>query len=196
MIVHTLERVDKISSIGEIVIVCENEYVTAIQLMLQQYNISTPVRFVEGGNTRQESVFNGLQMVQSENVIIHEAARPFVLQSEFQRLIDDECSNVMLGYPIPFTVVKGEEHISGLLERKELVNVQLPQKFNTKILLLAHEQAMREKREFTEDASMVFEYTNEQVKIMKGSSLNIKITEPIDLITGEVIYKECIAGRK
>ena len=55
---------------------------------------------------------------------------------------------------------------------------------------------MREKREFTEDASMVFEYTNEQVKIMKGSSLNIKITEPIDLITGEVIYKECIAGRK
>lgn len=196
MIVHTLERVDRISSISNIVIVCENEYITAIRLMLQQYNISTPVSFAEGGSTRQESVFNGLKLVKSENVIIHEAARPFVLQSEFQSLIDDECSNVMLGYPIPFTVVKGQECVSGLLERKELVNVQLPQKFKTATLLYAHEQAMREKREFTEDASMVFEYTNEQVKIMRGSNLNIKITEPMDLITGEVLYRECIAGRK
>lgn len=196
MIVHTLERVDNIQEINEIIIVCEKEYTTAIRLMLQQYNISTSVKFVEGGSTRQESVFNGLQMVENENVIIHEAARPFVLQSEFQRLIDDKCSNVIFGYAIPFTVAKGDECISGLLERKELINVQLPQKFETKTLRKAHEEALREKREFTEDASMVFEYTNERVKIMKGSSFNIKITEPIDLITGEVLYRECIAGRK
>lgn len=196
MIVHTLERIDKISEVNEIIIVCENEYVTAIRLMLQQYNILKPVRFVEGGKTRQESVFNGLKLVKSENVIIHEAARPFVLQSDFQRLIDDECSNVMMGYPIPFTVVKGGEYVNGLLERKELVNVQLPQKFNTKTLVYAHEKAVQENREFTEDASMVFEYTDKKVKIIKGSGLNIKVTEPTDLITGEVLYRECIAGRK
>ena len=196
MIIHTLERIDKIPKITDVVIVCENEFVPAIQLMIHQYNISKPVKFIEGGKTRQESVFNGLQLVENENVIIHEAARPFVLQSEFQRLIDDESQNVMLGYPIPFTVVKGDEKITGLLERKELVNVQLPQKFNTRTLKHVHEQARNEGREFTEDASMVYEYTKDSVKIIKGSSSNIKVTEPIDLIMGEVLYKEYIAGRK
>lgn len=196
MIVHTLERINRLPSVDCIVIVCEQEYVPIIGLMLRQYGITKKVKFANGGQTRQESVYLGLQMVDSPNVIIHEAARPFVLQRDFQRLIDEEHKNIMFGYPIPFTVVKGDEYITGLLERRELVNVQLPQKFDTFTLKQAHSRAREEGREFTEDASMVFEYTGEQVKIIEGSSINIKVTEPIDLILGEEIYREYITGRR
>lgn len=196
MIIHTLERIDRLPMVKDIVVVCESEFISAIELMVHQYGITKPVRFATGGQTRQESVYNGLQLVDSPSVIIHEAARPFVLQSEFQRLIDDENKNVMLGYPIPFTVVKGEEYITGLLERRELVNVQLPQKFDTAVLKQAHEKARLEGTMFTEDASMVFAYTGEQVKIITGTSINIKITEPIDMIIGEEIYREYIVGRR
>ena len=58
----------------------------------------------------------------------------------------------MYGMAIPFTVIKGHETVEGILDRSQLVNVQLPQKFHTKILKEAHQKAYEENRFFTEDA--------------------------------------------
>lgn len=194
IIMHSLERFDSNAQVGEIIIVCEQEFISHLETMLQQYNIETPVKFALAGETRQESVYNGLKLVSEEKVIIHEAARPFVTSDDIQRLIDADEDNVMLGYPIAFTVLRGHEHVEGLLDRSELVNVQLPQKFTTGIILEAHERAREENRQFTEDASMVFHYTSEPVKIIRGSEYNLKITESVDLLIGEIIYREFIVG--
>lgn len=196
IIMHSLERFDRCEAIDEIVIVCEEEFRGTLRLMLEQYNIETPVKFAPAGGTRHASVHNGLKEVSREKVIIHEAARPFVTSEDIQRLIDEKEDNVMLGYPIAFTVLRGHEHVEGLLDRSELVNVQLPQKFTTKVILEAHEKAAAEDRQFTEDASMVYHYTDEPVKIIKGSEYNLKITESVDLLIGEIIYKEFIVGGK
>ena len=196
MIMHTIERADKIEDINEIIIVCETEYQQSLDIMMKQYNIRTEVKFAKAGGTRQESVYNGLEMVKNKNVIIHEAARPFVYEEDFKKLIADESPNVMYGYPIPFTVVEGEEKIEGILNRSRLINVQLPQKFETALLKRAHQKALAEGLSFTEDASLVFECEKTEVKVIKGNSHNIKITEPIDLLMGEIIYKEFTAGRK
>lgn len=196
IIMHSLERFDANARIGEIVIVCEQEFEETLRQMLQQYNIETPVKFAPAGETRQESVYNGLRLIENEKVIIHEAARPFVTYDDIQRLIEADEDNVMLGYPIAFTVLRGHEHVEGLLDRSELVNVQLPQKFVAQTLLKAHEMARAENKLFTEDASMVFNYTHEPVKIIRGSEYNLKITESVDLLIGEIIYKEFIVGVK
>ena len=196
MIMHTIERADKIEDIKEIIIVCETEYKQSLEIMMKQYNIRTEVKFAKAGATRQESVYNGLKMVKSESVIVHEAARPFVYEEDFKKLIADENPNVMYGYPIPFTVVEGAEKVEGILDRSRLINVQLPQKFETALLKKAHEKALVEGLSFTEDASLVFECEKAEVKVIKGNSYNIKITEPIDLLVGEIIYKEFTAGRK
>jgi len=196
IIMHSLERFDRCEQIDEIVIVCEEEFRSSLQLMLEQYNIETPVKYAPAGETRQASVYNGLKAVSGERVIIHEAARPFVTSDDIHRLIDEEEDNVMLGYPIAFTVLRGHEHVEGLLDRSELVNVQLPQKFITKTILEAHEKACAEGKQFTEDASMVHHYGIAPVKIIKGSEYNLKITESVDLLIGEIIYKECIVGGK
>lgn len=196
IIMHSLERFDQNPDVDEIVIVCEDEFCASLQRMLEQYNIETPVRFAPAGDTRQASVYSGLCRTKNESVIIHEAARPFVTAEDIRRLIDTPEENVMLGYPIAYTVLRGGEYVEGLLNRSELVNVQLPQKFAKSVLLEAHEQARAENRQFTEDASMVFHYTKKPVKIIKGSEYNLKITESVDLLLGEIIYKEFIVGGK
>ncbi len=196
MVIHSIERFDRLDAIDEIVIVCASEYLDSLKLIIHQYNISKKVIFAESGETRQASVYSGLKASNQADVIIHEAARPFATIDDFERLIAAENRNAILGYDIPFTVVKGHNEITGILDRSELVNVQLPQKFEKSLLMECHEMAVSEKKVFTEDASLVYFYKKSSIGIVKGNPNNIKITEPGDLVTGEVIYKEYINGRR
>ena len=99
------------------------------------------------------------------------------------------------GIPIAFTVLKGHEYVEDLLERDELVNVQLPQKFDRAALVAAHEAARRDGATFTEDASLFHRYAGAPVRILPGSERNIKITVPTDIVTAEAIYADVIGRR-
>ena len=195
MIMHSIERFDIIDQINEIVIVCDNIYVDNIKQMLHEYNVETPTVFANSGATRQESVYNGLCAATNKNVLIHEAARPFVRVEEFQQIINDESENISYGYNIPYTVLKGNSTVEGILNRSELINVQLPQKFNRDLLLQAHEVARSRGDIYTEDASLLFDIFHTEISIIKGTSYNLKITEPIDLLMGEIIYRTYIINR-
>ena len=96
-----------------------------------------------------------------DSVVIHEAVRPLVTAAEFRELIGAPDPNAMFGIPIPFTVLKGHEYVEDLLERDELVNVQLPQKFDRAALMAAHEAARRDDAFFTEDASLFHRYAGD-----------------------------------
>lgn len=195
MIMHTLERLDQIEYVKEIVIVCHKNYIDLVDSYIKSYEIRTVCKIVEGGASRQESTYIGLKNSSYPYVIIHEAARPFVKKSEFESLINYPNLNAIYGKSIPFTVLKGTNQVVSLLNRKDLVNVQLPQKFQRNLLLEAHKKAAEEIQIFTEDASLLFYYTKENIMIIEGSIYNIKITDPIDMIIGEAIYKEYIIGR-
>ena len=191
MIVHTLERINTIQDIGEVVIVCESEFVEKIQSYINDYRITKKVVFVQGGRTRQESVYEGLKLAACDNVIIHEAARPLVTRKDFLDLIKCTAENVTYVYEIPYTVLKKDDNalISGVLNRKELVNIQLPQKFKKDVLMGAHTKALERNETFTEDASMVYN-AGENVFCLKGTPYNVKMTEYIDLLYGEMLIKE------
>lgn len=196
VIMHIVERFDVIDEIKEIIVVCTPEYQSLIELMFKQYGIEKTVKYAEAGKTRQESVMSGLKYVRTDAVIIHEAARPFVTAEEFRKLINEEEENVIYGADINYTVIKGDKYVRELLERSTLVNVQLPQKFNTGILKSAHEKAIREGKQYTEDASLLFDYDNSiRIKIIEGSDYNIKLTTPTDMVMGEDIYREYFRRR-
>ena len=196
VIMHILERVDAIEAIKDVVIVCAKEYEAPIQLMLNQYGVRKKVRFAPAGITRQESVRNGLALVEEDDVIVHEAARPFVKTEDFERLIAVEERNATFGYSIPFSVLKGHEYVEGLTERSELINVQLPQKFETRLLREAHDRAAAEGREFTEDACMIFLYHPDvPIKVCEGMDYDLKLTTRIDMLAGEQIYKDVFSKR-
>lgn len=197
VIMHILERVDQIADISEIVIVCVDEYKSSIDLMLHQYGITKPVRYAQAGATRQESVRSGLALVQTEDVIVHEAARPFVKKEDFERLMAEEDRNAIFGCSIPFTVLRGHGYVEGLLDRSELLNVQLPQKFNTELLRSSHDKASIDRREFTEDAGLVYFYhPDAHIKVCEGMDYNLKLTTRIDMVVGEQIYRDSFSRRK
>lgn len=190
--IHVLEKIDGIKEIGEVIIPCPPEFLSNTRSIINEYGFSKPIICIEGGGTRQESVHKGLQQSVFENVIIHEAVRPFVSKVEFETLIEETSDSAIYGIDIPFTVLEGKEMVEGNLERDRLINVQLPHKYNRKKLAYAHECASKDGLEFTEDASLYFHYYRAPIKVLRGSEYNIKITKPIDRKIAEAIYKETI----
>ena len=194
LIVHVLEKARLIPAIERIVVTCPESHLDETRKLIANHGFDAP-RFgcILGGDSRQESVYRGLEALDdSDTVIVHEAVRPLVTADEFRELIAAEDQNAMFGIPIPFTVLKGHEYVEDLLERDELVNVQLPQKFDRAKLMAAHEAARSDGATFTEDASLFHRYAGERVRILPGSERNIKITVPTDIVTAEAIYADVI----
>lgn len=196
LIVHVLEKVLGLDRIEDVVITCPVSHLEETRDLIANHGFGERFRCIEGGVTRQESVYRGLEaLAGSESVVIHEAVRPLVTADEFRALLDAPDPNVMFGIPIPFTVLKGHDYVEGLLERSELVNVQLPQKFDANLLRQAHDAARRDATTFTEDASLFFRYADAPVRILPGSERNLKITVPNDLIVAEALYADMVGRR-
>ena len=139
IIVHILERVDRMPEIDDVVIVCKPEYREIIANYIVNYSLKKIYCIAEAGQSRQGSVYNGLKAAKHNCVLLHEAARPFVKTEEFRALLNDDAENITFGSPISYTVLEQENNmISKLLERKKLVNIQLPQKFNRDQLLYVY----------------------------------------------------------
>jgi len=196
LIVHVLEKVLGLDRIEEVVITCPASHLEETRELVANHGFGDRFRCIEGGVTRQESVYRGLEALEGyESVVIHEAVRPLVTTDEFRALLDAPDPNAMFGIPIPFTVLKGHDYVEDLLERSELVNVQLPQKFDAALLRQAHDAARRDEATFTEDASLFFRYADAPVRILAGSERNLKITVPTDLIIAEAIYADVVGRR-
>jgi 2-C-methyl-D-erythritol 4-phosphate cytidylyltransferase len=194
LLVHVLDKVLPIEEIGEVVITCPASHVDETRDLVANHGFDADrFRCIEGGVTRQESVRRGLHgLGEVDSVVIHEAVRPLVTTREFRALLDAPDPNAMYGIPIPFTVLKGHDYLEELLERSELVNVQLPQKFDASALRAAHDAASLDGATFTEDASLFFHYTGEPVRILPGSERNLKITVPTDLLIAEAIHADLV----
>ncbi|MDZ4178718.1 MAG: IspD/TarI family cytidylyltransferase [Coriobacteriia bacterium] len=196
IIIHTLDKVAKLSSVDEVVITCPAAHITEMESLLANHRFERQFECIEGGETRQASVYEGLKRLRAhDTVVIHEAVRPFVTAEDFIALIDSPHANAIYGIEIPFTVLKGSSVVEGTLLRRELVNVQLPQKFQTVTLIAAHEAAMAAGADSTEDASLLFDHCGTDIAILPGSEYNIKITHPVDIIIGETIYEQYILGK-
>jgi 2-C-methyl-D-erythritol 4-phosphate cytidylyltransferase len=194
LLAHVLEKVLPIDAIADVVITCPASHIDETRELIDNHAFD-PGRFrcVEGGVTRQASVLRGLEALgEATSVVIHEAVRPLVTTDEFRALLDAPDPNAMFGIPIPFTVLKGRDYVDELLERSELVNVQLPQKFDAAALRRAHDAAVRDGATFTEDASLFTRYAGERVRILAGSERNLKITVPTDLLIAEAIYADLL----
>jgi D-ribitol-5-phosphate cytidylyltransferase len=195
LIIHVLEKARVIKEIDQVVVTCPEAHLAETRELIANHGFDARFSCIVGGRSRQESVYLGLREVaDSDSVIIHEAVRPLVSVEEFRALIEADDPNVMFGIPIPFTVLKGHDYVEGLLERDELVNVQLPQKFDRAALAVAHDAARAAGTSFTEDASLFHQYAGEPVRILPGSERNIKITVPTDIVTAEAIYAD-VMGR-
>jgi 2-C-methyl-D-erythritol 4-phosphate cytidylyltransferase len=191
LLIHVLEKARAIPELERIVITCPAAHLDETAELLKNHRMGSRFECILGGGTRQESVYNGLTALDGlDSVVIHEAVRPLVTAAEFKALIDSPDENAMYGIPISFTVLRGHDYVEGLLDREELVNVQLPQKFDRAKLLAAHEAARAEGTQFTEDASLFVHHSGERVRILPGNERNVKITVPADIVMAEALYAD------
>lgn len=183
ILVYSLVVADKIEEITQIVLNFPPDYRQDVEDILEAYAISTPVTLVEAGTSRHSSVAAALPHATNEHVMIHEAARPLIHASDFEKLVASEHTNVSLMAPISFTVAPVDPatgEVTGSLERDHLRNVQLPQKFSKSDLEAAHAKAADSHKEYTEDATLVADM-GYPVHFIDGTDDNFKVTTPTDL---------------
>lgn len=195
ILVHTLEIFHNMPEVDRILLTCSEESMKDAMWCLKSYDLTRKTQIIEGGATRQQSVYNALQKVKAEKIIVHEAVRPFITQ-EFTRLLLKEAEGepgAVPVTPVPYTVgLLAGRGYTGCADRQITVNVQLPQVFDAAPLKEAHEKFKDEI--FYEDAIMVVNLLKKPLKTVPGLDQNIKITTPLDLLYAEVLYREGYCG--
>jgi len=163
--------------------------------ILAQMSLSKPVQLIPGGETRQESVYNGLQALPAaaERVLIHDGARclatPQLLDRCATVLLD--CPGLIAAVPVKDTikVVNQTGIIQDTPDRRQLWAAQTPQGFDVQLLKQCHEQGRSLGWEVTDDAAL-FERCGLPVRIVEGEETNLKVTTPVDLAIAEFILRQ------
>ena len=145
------------------------------------------VRVTAGGDTRFESVKNGLQLVEEDSIVfVHDGVR-CLLTTDLIHLCYRQA--IETGTAIP--VIKSRDSVriitvdgNNAFDRNKIMLVQTPQTFHSKIILPAFKIDYKDK--FTDEATVV-EAFGMKVTLVEGEENNIKITRPIDLIIAEKI---------
>jgi 2-C-methyl-D-erythritol 4-phosphate cytidylyltransferase len=145
-----------------------------------------PVRWIRGGDTRQESVSRGLAALPADavGVLIHDGARCLVDPTLFSRCAEAVMAGraVIAATPVTDTIkqVDGAGTITATPDRSQLWAAQTPQGFPVEQLRRAHATASAEGWSVTDDAAL-FELLGWPVQVLEAPPSNIKITTPFDL---------------
>jgi 2-C-methyl-D-erythritol 4-phosphate cytidylyltransferase len=191
ILLHTVRKFAASSRVSEIVIALRREDLEAVGELLRQEIRNKPVRVVEGGNSRQESVERALAAVSpdTELVAVHDAVRPFIDLEIIEKAIDEahEHGAAIVGI-VPIDTVKqvsGAQStgakIRSTISRERLVLAQTPQVFRYDLLKQAFEAARRDGFVGTDESSLVERLEQVEVRVVMGSDRNIKITKPGDM---------------
>lgn len=182
VIKYTVEAFEK-SNIDEIII-CAN--IAIIDDLKKILNDCKKVRIIEGGASRQESVFNGIKACECDYVLIHDAARPMITTDLINTAIDEVIFKNALTVATK-TIDTIKEVVDGkivkTIDRSKLYNTQTPQAFKYDLIREAHEKLSGQN--FTDDAGML-EALGQTVYILNGSYKNIKITTQNDIDIAKV----------
>ena len=185
------EASEKISWIG---IIGKSYDFPSFQKIFANFSMTKPVELIQGGETRQQSVYNGLQAlpVEAKKTLIHDGARCLVTPELFDRCAEEllTCQGLITAIPVKDTikVVDRYKLIQNTPNRSQLWAAQTPQGFDVKLLKVCHEKVRNLNWEFTDDAAL-FEKFKLPVKIVDGEETNLKITTKIDLSIAEFILK-------
>lgn len=172
VVAHAYDALTAHPAIDEVVVVGDPDSIT---------EVLGEVRVLAGGATRRESVRIGLEAVEADLVLIHDAARPLLPAKVIDALIAAlaEHDGAVPALPIADTLAKADDGLGETVHREGLVRVQTPQAFRTDVILAAH-AAWPDDREATDDAQMV-RANGGSVAIIPGDVLLDKVTYADDL---------------
>jgi len=161
-------------------------------------SLSTVVETVIGGDTRAQSVRNGLRFIMDNHpeadwALVHDAARPCLSPECLDNLLEEgmqSADGAILAVPVGDTLKRegANGEIVATVNRSGLWAAQTPQLFRVKALAKAIDAAHSEGCELTDEASAM-EFLGARPRLVMGSTANLKITHPGDLLTAEAWLK-------
>ena len=169
----------------QIILVLPVAFIDVGQEIIDAYFEKDRIRIATGGDTRFQSVKNGLKLIEDESIIfVHDAVRCLATVNLINRCYDVA---MQTGSAIPVVPSKDSvrlitEDISEPIDRAKVVFVQTPQTFHSKILLAAYQIDYKDK--FTDEATVAEAY-GLKISLTEGEETNIKITKQVDLLIAE-----------
>lgn len=185
LIAYTLEKFQHNKSINRIIIAAEPNYFDLLIGIVKKYKLTKVNLIVEGGETRQHSVFNALLSSDADKndlIVVHDAARPLIPASVLSAAIETakEKGNALVCIKARDTLIKAKKYVEEYLNRDEVYYVQTPQIFKYRDLLSAMNRAFKENFIGT-DESILVKKLGKKINIVEGSVFNFKVTTKEDI---------------
>jgi len=194
ILVHTLRKFAQCDAVDEMVVALRKNEIASFQKLIEKEKFKKPLRVVEGGEHRQDSVANALAAIEAADddiVLVHDAVRPFVDYETIVNVIEavKKYEAAIAGVPAVDTVKQVDRTSDGAVviatvPRERMVLAQTPQGFRFGLLKKAFEEALADGFMGTDEASLI-ERSGGTVHVVMGSPRNLKITAPGDLELAE-----------
>ena len=193
ILMHTIGQFVAAFADIDFVIVLPEGYIQEGQAIVASSGITQHVQFVAGGDTRFQSVKNGLAHVNHDAIVfVHDAVRclltPDLIQRCYQQAVEKGSAIPAVASTDTIRITEGTKH--HLVDRTNVMMIQTPQTFNAKLLMNAFEQAYQPS--FTDEAN-VLEASGTEVYLIDGAYENIKITRPLDLAIASYILAKRVS---
>ncbi|KIL34512.1 2-C-methyl-D-erythritol 4-phosphate cytidylyltransferase [Cohnella kolymensis] len=190
VLAHTLDAFERCPAVASIVVIAApGEEARAAELVRAEgFHKVTSIE--TGGRERQQSVFAGLSALDTDGVLVHDAARPFVTSAHIESCCRAAQAHGASALAVPvkdtIKVSDGKGFIVDTPDRSTLWSVQTPQAFSRIELIEAHRRAQSGGTPATDDA-MLLERMGRKIAIVVGDYTNFKITTPEDLLLAEML---------
>jgi 2-C-methyl-D-erythritol 4-phosphate cytidylyltransferase len=180
--IYTVLRFNDNNKIDDIILVIKENEKEEFEKIVNNYNLKKSIKYVIGGSSRKESVYNALVSTDSDIVIIHDAARPMIKDDYINECIDSmnqyKASTIGVKSKDTIKVTDDNDIVIETTKRSNTWIIQTPQCFDRKLLLASHEKF--KDSEVTDDCELM-EKNNYKVKLISGNYDNIKITYDHDM---------------
>ncbi len=201
ILLHTIRKFLRCPAVTEIIVALRAEDMSWVRELLEREQPPRPVRLVEGGDSRQQSVENALAAIAPDTtlVAVHDAVRPFIEEATIERVLAEaEQSGAAIVGIVPVDTVKRvhRNKIRETIPRDNLALAQTPQVFRPDLLREAFARAREDAFTGTDEASLVERLERVEVSVVIGSDRNIKITRPSDMDLARLFLAEEAARRK
>lgn len=199
VIIHTLEHFEKHSEIDSIVVVCVETHINLMKELVRKYHLAKVQKVVEGGNSGQESIFNGLQAIKNMYsntkdicVLIHDGVRPIInanLISENIKAVKQHGSAISSIFSRETIVLTKDNKIIDFTDRDQTMIARAPQSFYFDQIYDCHIKANTlHKYDFVDSCQLML-YFDHSVYTVLCDSDNIKITTPDDFYVAKALIE-------
>lgn len=192
---HTLRVFDAATDLDDLVMVTSAGSREAVARLAAE--AAPRARVVLGGARRRDSVRAGLDALPDcDYVLVHDGARPLVTPDLISRALEGaiETGASLCAVPVTDTLKRGTDDglVYGTVSRERLWMAQTPQAFRRDLLMRAHAAT---DIDATDDAALV-ELIEAPVRLVAGSTRNLKVTTPEDLALAESLLSAKMAANR